>query len=227
VPYRHDMTMMLAIHAALRRELIRLRRIAERPGDDPRHILKAAVGWQLFTSFLHVHHGVEDDLLWPALRLALPADGDGLALLDAMEAEHARIDPLLAAIDQAVATADGGTAPLAELIATLTTFLLNHIDHEEHEGLPLIDATVSEPVWAAFSAEHAQRLGPDVSRFFPWTFDGAQPAALAAALAHLPPPVQQAYQAEWEPAYTQLTIWPRTAIDPWGADPAGAPSTAV
>jgi hemerythrin-like domain-containing protein len=222
VDYKNDMTMMLAIHAALRRELIRIRRVVELPGDDPKNVLHAAAGWQLFKSFLDVHHGVEDDLLWPAMRASLESNADDLALLDAMEAEHARIDPLLAAIDRAAVVTEGGTEPLAELVSTLSTFLLNHIDHEEHEGLPLIDATVTPAVWAAFSAEHAKRLGPDVSRFFPWTFDGAQPAATAAALSHLPPPVQQAFHAEWEPAYTQLTVWPPSAIDPWGVSATGS-----
>ena len=39
--------------------------------------------------------------------------------------------------------------------------LLNHIDHEP---LPLIDATVTGPVGAAFLAEHGKRIGPDARR---------------------------------------------------------------
>ena len=46
-----------------------------------------------------VHHQVEDDALWPALRATVAAHPDQLALVDALEEEHAVIDPLLRAVD--------------------------------------------------------------------------------------------------------------------------------
>lgn len=214
--FKNDMTMMLGMHSALRRELVRLRRVVERPGDDPKKILQTAAGWKLFTSFLHVHHTAEDVVLWPAIRQTLVDDSPTLALLDAMEAEHATIDPLLAAVDAAVAVPDGDPDRLPEFVAALSISLLDHIDHEEREGLPLIDATVTAEVWDGFSAEHAKQLGPAASTFFPWVFDGAQPAAEAAALAHLPAPVQQSWRTEWAPTYSKLELWPRFAIDPLG-----------
>jgi len=51
-----------------------------------------------------------------------------------------------------VASAQDGAEHLAELVSRLALFLLNDIDHEEHEGLPLIDATVTEQARASFSA---------------------------------------------------------------------------
>lgn len=217
--YNNDMTMMLAMHAALRRELIRIRRVVERPGDNPQNILRAAAGWQMFKSYLHVHHGAEDDVLWPAMRRSLDGNDNGLALLDAMEAEHVKIDPLLEAIDAAIGDVEGGVGDVAELVNRLSSSLLSHLDHEEYEGLPLIDATVTTEVWQAFTAEHGKRVGPDASRYFPWVFDAAPPSVMVSAFAHLPPPVGQAFHQEWEPAYNQLTIWPRWVIDPWGAEP--------
>ena len=106
--YTLNMTMMFAVHDALRRELERLARVAARTGDDPRRVLRAAAGWELFKRFLRVHHTTEDDVLWPAMHEALTERPDGLALLEVMEAEHAAIDPLLRGIDAA------GESPLAQ-----------------------------------------------------------------------------------------------------------------
>ncbi|MBH0247876.1 hemerythrin domain-containing protein, partial [Streptomyces cavourensis] len=62
-----DMTMMFAIHDALRRELERIARITSRVDEDPRHVLSTAVGWELFKKFLTAHHTSEDLTVWPAM----------------------------------------------------------------------------------------------------------------------------------------------------------------
>jgi hypothetical protein len=54
--FKNDMTMMYAIHAALRRELERIARVTARPDDEPKHVLRTAVGWEIFKSNLQVHH---------------------------------------------------------------------------------------------------------------------------------------------------------------------------
>jgi hypothetical protein len=50
--FRLDMTMMYAMHHALRRELERIARITARPDDDPRHVLATAAGWEMFKTYL-------------------------------------------------------------------------------------------------------------------------------------------------------------------------------
>lgn len=92
--HKNDMTIMYAFHDALRRDLERLARVTARADDDPKHILRTAVGWEMFKSYLQLHHSAEEDLLWPPMRDALAVDSPGMALLDATEAEHAAIDPL-------------------------------------------------------------------------------------------------------------------------------------
>lgn len=54
--YKLDMSLMFAIHDALRRDLERLGRIAARLDDDPARLLHAALGWELFKKFLVAHH---------------------------------------------------------------------------------------------------------------------------------------------------------------------------
>src|SRR6266487_4084183 len=79
-----DMTMMFAIHDALRRDLEHVAQVHTRNE-----------GWDLFDRMLHLHHTIEDDLLWPVMRDAVAGRSEDLALLDEMETEHAAIVPLL------------------------------------------------------------------------------------------------------------------------------------
>lgn len=205
--FKNDMTWMYAMHAALRRELERIARVTARPDDDPKHVLRTAAGWEMFKSYLNVHHTTEDDVLWPPMREALADDSGGMALLDAMEAEHSAIDPLLAAIDTALADRDSGPQRLGGLTDALATALRGHLDHEEAEGLALIDATVTEEQWQTFGVEHGKRIGGDVQRYLPWVLDGASPEVSATLLRPLPPPVLSAYRDEWQPAYAKLSLW--------------------
>ena len=95
-----DLTIMLAAHDAFRRDLARLARVAAAADlSDPARRQSVAAGWELFKRELHLHHTAEDELIWPALRPRLAHSQHALSVLDAMEEEHGRIDPLLAAVD--------------------------------------------------------------------------------------------------------------------------------
>src|SRR5690349_7806012 len=145
-----DFTMMFTVHDAFRREL---RRLADHTGDpDP-------LGWRLFTRWLTVHHTTEDDVLWPML----PPH----PVRDEMTAEHAAIDPLLAAVGSALRTgADHRPAAIA-----LRDALTAHLRHEEAAALPLIEATLTPEQWARFGAAHRAGIGDDsdhgVPRYLP------------------------------------------------------------
>jgi hemerythrin-like domain-containing protein len=205
--FKNDMTMMYAVHDALRRELDRIARVTARTDDDPKHVLRTAVGWEMFKSYLHLHHTSEDELLWPPLRKSLAEGSHAIALLDVMEAEHAAIDPLLAAVDAALADRDSGPGRLGELADALAFALREHLGHEEREGLPLIDATITAAQWQTFGAEGAKLISGDVSRFMPWMLEGAAPEVTASVLGMLPPPVQHAYRDQWQPDYANLNLW--------------------
>ena len=80
--------------------------------------------------------------------MADPGTGTGrparaLTLLAALEAEHAKIDPLLGAIDAALSDRDSGSQRLGALTSELATAVIDHLAHEEAAGLELIDATVT------------------------------------------------------------------------------------
>src|SRR6266704_5883586 len=152
--YQLDMSMMFAMHDALRRELVQVARIASRTDDNPGQLLRAALGWELFKKFLVVHHQSEDDTLWPTLRTNVAGQPDRVALADALEAEHAVIEPLLTAIDAAAADPAYGHQRFGDIIDELVTKLTAHLAHEEADGLPLIDATLTPQEWQHIAQVH-------------------------------------------------------------------------
>ena len=172
--FKNDMTMMFVMHDALRRDLDRIARLAARADDDPKHILRTAAGWEMFKSYLHAHHTSEDELLWPPLRNALPDDSYGTALLDAMEAEHATIDPLIDAFDAALADRNTGPARLGDGRCSCE-WVTHASQHEEKKACP--SSTRSSP---RSSGRRSAPGEPSTSqttspRFMPWMLD-ARPA---------------------------------------------------
>ena len=205
--FRNDMTMMFTVHDALRRELGRIAAIAARPGDDPRRVLRAAAGWELFKGYLHIHHTAEDETVWPVMAPLLAGRPADLALVAAMEAEHAAIDPLLQAVDAALADRDYGAQRLGALVDALVTGLGGHLRHEEDEGLALIDATLSEKQVARLGQRQAELIGADASRYLPWLLDGVSPEVTSAVLERVPAPARTAYREQWRAAYGDLRLW--------------------
>jgi Hemerythrin HHE cation binding domain len=206
--YKLDMSMMFAMHDALRRELAQVGRIASGRDDNPGTLLRAALGWELFKKFLTAHHQTEDDVLWPPLRASVAGRPVRTALVDALEAEHGVIDPLLAAIDAAAADPDYGYQRFGDIVDELSARLNAHLAHEEADGLPLIDASLTPAQWQHFAQVHGERNLPDASRFMPWLLAGARPEVLDAILGKFPPPLLTAYREQWAPAYAAQTIWP-------------------
>ena len=205
--YKLDMSMMFAMHDALRRELVQVARIAGQRNGHPGTQLHAALGWELFKRFLLVHHRSEDDALWPVLRAHVADKPDRVALVDALEAEHTAIDPLLTAIDAAAADPDYGYQRFVDIIDELAGKLTGHLTHEESEGLPLVDASLTPAEWQHYAQVHDERIGGDAPVAVPWLLDGASPQTREAVLSQLPPPLLVTIREQWEPGYASLRIW--------------------
>jgi hypothetical protein len=213
VEYKLDMSLMLAMHDALRRELVQIARVAGQQDGNPARLLQAALGWELFKKFLTVHHRAEDEALWPPLCARVAQYPDRVALADELEAEHAAIDPLLEAIDAAAADPDYGHQRFGDIVDELAGKLTAHLTHEETDGLPLIDASLSAEEWAHFGLVHAQGVGADVAVAMPWMLDGASQQSREAVMKVLPPPVLATFREQWEPSYAGLKLW-KTAGEP-------------
>jgi hypothetical protein len=205
--YQLDMSMMFAMHDALRRELVQVGRIARLRDDHPGRLLRAALGWELFKKFLLVHHQSEDDALWPTLRTNVAGQPDRVALADTLEAEHAVIEPLLTAIDAAAADPDYGYQRFGDIVDELATKLTAHLSHEETDGLPLIDTSLTAQEWQRFALVHTERIRGDAPMYMPWLLNGASPQRLDEVLGKFPPPLLTAFREEWGPRYAALDIW--------------------
>jgi hypothetical protein len=200
-----DLTIMLAAHDAFRRDLTRLARAAAAANlSDPARRQSVAAGWELFKHQLHLHHTAEDELIWPVLRPRLAHSPAAQDTLNAMEAEHEQIDPLLAAVDAEFA---GGDRP-ADVIDALTSALTGHLAHEERDGLPLIGVALTAAQWRGVGRKIASKNGlSNGSEMFAWMLDGADREHTAATLGQLPPPLRVLYRAVWKPRYAKTPRW--------------------
>src|SRR5262249_24779195 len=116
-------------------------------------------GWQLFKTALVFHHAGEDADLWPRMRHHLADRPDDLALLQAMENEHARINPLLDAVDGPLAdTADGHERP-GDAADTLVTELSGHLAEAERDPSPWLTGTLPQAEWQGFGADQRRTSG--------------------------------------------------------------------
>jgi hypothetical protein len=205
-----DLTIMLAAHRAFRRDLARLARAAAQvtagPGSGPDKRRSVAAGWELFKHELHLHHTAEDEIIWPALRPRLARSEHALSVLDAMEEEHSRIDPLLAAVDAAFARPDG--AGLGDATDALASTLTGHLAHEERDGLPLIGVALTAAEWRRAGFRIARRNGlASGGEMFAWILDSTDREDAAATLASLPPPLRLVYRTLWKPRFQRTPRW--------------------
>jgi Hemerythrin HHE cation binding domain len=202
-----DLTIMLGAHEAFRRDLARLARAAAFADlPDPARRASVRAGWEVFKRQLHLHHTAEDTIVWPALRDRLGHSSHALSVLDAMEAEHKEIDPLLAAVDDAFG--DPRAASLAGVTDALATSLSGHLSHEERDGLPLIGVGLTAAEWRGVGIKIARRNGLSrAGEMFAWIADEANPEQASAVVGTLPPPARLIYRAVWRPRYRRTPRW--------------------
>lgn len=96
---------------------------------------------------LVIHSSIEERVLYPVIREALP-DGDGL--IDEHIGDHAEVEKLLDELDKADPTADGYDQLVDEVIADVR----EHVEEEENETFPKLHD--------ALSAERLQQIGHDL-----------------------------------------------------------------
>ena len=200
---------MRALHAALRRDLSRLRDAAAQIDSSAGAPATVLAGWDTFRAELDNHHQAEDDDLWPVLRRELSDPGE-LASVDAMVEEHKHIEPALAGVDAALR----GGGELAAPVETLSTVVLDHLAHEEREVLPLIEQHMTRAQWRAFMVKERNKRPPrERPDFLTWVLDDAGERDAAAVLTELPPPARLVYRWVLRPRYDAQHRWqiPSTA----------------
>jgi hemerythrin-like domain-containing protein len=163
---RTDMQVMNALfHAALRRDLGRLTDVLSRDEpSSPERRAAVVLHLNMVLDLLHHHHTSEDAGLWPLVRRRA---AHLTPQVDAMEAEHARIAPAIAAVRTAGAgySRDGGPVSRNELLQAvrgLRETLLPHLDHEENEVMPQVMKALTDKDWSAL-ARQEMRSGSSLS----------------------------------------------------------------
>jgi Hemerythrin HHE cation binding domain len=198
-----DVRFMRALHAALRRDLSRLREAATRLDSSAGAPPAVLAGWDGFRAQLDNHHAAEDDDLWPVLRRELSDPGE-LAAVDAMVEEHRHIPAALAAVDAALR----GGGELREPVERLSAVVLDHLAHEERGVLPLLEQHLTQAQWRAFLHKERSRRSPrERPEFLTWILDDADEQDAAAVLAEMPPPARLVYRRVLRPRYDAQHRW--------------------
>ncbi|MBV9379042.1 MAG: hemerythrin domain-containing protein [Streptosporangiaceae bacterium] len=204
---RANLLTMLLAHRTFRKEFAALAREAATPHDPARG---AALDDQLglILRGLHLHHTGEDTEIWPLLLRRAP---QAAPVLDAMEAEHHELDPL-------IAQAGDTSLPLTEragVLSELSKRLGAHLDREEREALPLIERHIPAAEWAAIEERIMKKLGkdlPDAAGLLMWY---ASPEERREFFAGIPAILQLMYRLSWRRRYAR-----RVARTYGGAAPA-------
>jgi iron-sulfur cluster repair protein YtfE (RIC family) len=153
-----DMTMMYVMHHAFRRDLNAFAAAASRtPVADRASWVALAERWGIFSQCLHHHHSGEDAGLWPLLMER--ADATQQETLEAMEAEHSEIDPILTAcaagFSRLTEHADeDARAALAVRLAAARESLTRHLRHEETDAIRIIQEHLTNAEWLALEEEY-------------------------------------------------------------------------
>jgi len=172
-----DMTMMYLMHHAFRRDLSLFATAVPRTPVEDRGAWRALEKrWALFSTALHHHHAGEDAWLWP--ELVRRAEPEERVTLEAMEAEHAEIDPLLEACRDGLASM--AATPSAETRAALAVRLVaareslaRHLEHEESDTIALLQRVFTQQDWDDVD-EHfkAELTLGKLLRLVPWALQG-------------------------------------------------------
>ena len=239
-----DTRLMGIVHDALRRDLARAiaaLSAAPYPEGARRVAVGEHLGWMM--GFLHAHHHGEDAGLWPLVR---ERDPRAVPLVDAMEADHARVDPLVDACKTAArryadSASDEARVALLASLGGLANVLLPHLQREEDEMMPLVSIAITPAEWHAVDQQYFLEPKSLAELGFEghWLLDGLDPER-SQVVVHQVPPVQRVVlvhglagryrrraTACWGPASTAPGSTHAKAYGPAAPSPRAIPRTGL
>ena len=182
-----DLLPMFLMHHAFRRDLRMFTAAAAATPVEDRDTWRALEArWRGFARILHHHHSGEDRVLWPSLLTRVDEAGDaaGRATLEAMEAEHGEIDPLLAGCAglrparRQPSDRGGRRHPRGSHRASdrHPGAARAHLGHEETDAMALVQQHFDQLEWHALDKEFAKDYKPrDVLFALPWVLHDVPP----------------------------------------------------
>jgi uncharacterized protein (TIGR03086 family) len=192
---RHPgLSVQLAIHRAVRRDLDRLSRALEAGPPASSEAVRAY--WADFADKLHHHHELEDEVIWPLLGTRLDGRVDDLLAENA--AQHAAMRAAMDELDEVLATTADDRSSARAALAVATERIVSHLADEEADVLPLVAEVITQDDVAFFMAESAKVDPPPV--FLPWVLDDAADEDAEFFAGVLPPPVREQLESSWLPA---------------------------
>jgi len=196
-PHTPDISFFFAVHRHMRSDLDRYLDSVSRAVESERSTrLRSLHRWVTgFICELEEHHFSEDTFFFPDMRRKVPSS---TTIIDALEAEHHRLDEMLQAWPQVSAKLADPAVPFArakseavELANQLRELLAAHLDIEDHDVLPLY--------WRHYTAseyDDLQALAVKKSKkkglwfVAPWNVDNLEGAERAAFIAAAPLPLR-------------------------------------
>src|SRR5690606_20391281 len=156
-----DTREMVVIPTLMRRELRLASPVVRQvqPGHRGR-VEDVANHVRFVTEFIHHHHTIEDEFLWPVLLGRVP---DELApIVHLMETQHERLGVLLNEVDHRLDRwSASASAEDRDLLATAIddgyAALAEHFDAEEEQLLPIAAATLHQEEWHRLGEEGRRR----------------------------------------------------------------------
>lgn len=185
---------MVVIHKIFRREFVLFPKLLREVSDGDTERAKVLAKFlRLLLDGLHEHHAGEDDLLWPKL---LERAGPDRALIERMQAQHHAIADSVQRVNEQLAdwesSADRARGEqLAANIDELRGHLLEHLDEEEREVLPLISKYITKSEWDAIG-ERSRATTPrnQLPILFGAILEDATPEERAFMLEPIPLPIK-------------------------------------
>lgn len=198
---------MVVIHRVFRREFGLLpgliRAVAADDVERAKVVADHATG---LLRFVHVHHGGEDEWLWPVLleRVELEAE-----LIHRMEGQHLKVAELIPRAEEQLSgwaahpSSDRGEE-LAKTFENIAVVLDEHLDEEEAHILPIVEIHLTVAEWDRLGEHSRAALAPpDLMAALAAILEEADDEERAMFTRVLPPPVLTMFVTQAEPAYRE------------------------
>jgi hypothetical protein len=205
-------TTFMMSHHAFRRDLALFRAALGELGADSARATAILAEWKNFNGALRGHHGVEDTQVFPGVRSRHEGVGD---VLDRLEADHRRIDPLLDEGDRAFAALPGSARDAHAVVDRLSALLSAHLELEEAEVVPFM-RTMTD-----FPPPPSDEIAGMYAGGFAWAMRGIAPEVLTRVNAMLPesvtsrlPAARAAYEERFRRAFGEVAVGASTTSVP-------------